>query len=206
MSAINNIATQHEREVTAGRRFSFGRNWASFLKRLNRGPDRRGRRQFDGIPRRKDARRQTFLDIGSGSGLSSLAARRLGAMVTSFDFDSHSVACTEELRRRYLADDPSWTIEQGSVLDRQYLAVLGQFDVVYSWGVLHHTGCDVAGDGEFKTDGKAGRAVVHCDLQRLWRSQPVVARAEAPLQCAAAFASPILRDLRLDATGTQIAF
>ena len=35
MSAINNIATQHEREVTAGGRFSFGRNWAGFLKRLN---------------------------------------------------------------------------------------------------------------------------------------------------------------------------
>ena len=35
MSAINNIATQHEREITAGRRFSFGRNWASFLRRLN---------------------------------------------------------------------------------------------------------------------------------------------------------------------------
>lgn len=34
----------------------------------------------------------------------------------------------------------NWQIEQGSVLDREYLESLGQFDIVYSWGVLHHTG------------------------------------------------------------------
>ncbi len=140
MSAVNNVAAQHEREVSAGRRFRFGRNWARFLKRLN----------LERIVEAEDNLKEflgdvtlagkTFLDIGSGSGLSSLAARRLGAVVTSFDFDSHSVACTEELRRRYSAGDRSWAIEQGSVLDRQYLGSLGQFDVVYSWGVLHHTG------------------------------------------------------------------
>ena len=83
---------------------------------------------------------QRFLDIGSGSGLFSLAARRLGATVTSFDFDPQSVACTQELKRRYYPDDEAWRIEQGSALDRAYLESLGKFDVVYSWGVLHHTG------------------------------------------------------------------
>jgi 2-polyprenyl-6-hydroxyphenyl methylase/3-demethylubiquinone-9 3-methyltransferase len=81
-----------------------------------------------------------FLDIGSGSGLFSLAARRLGAKVHSFDYDPQSVACTAELKRRYRANDPDWTIEQGSVLDQAYLRALGKWDVVYSWGVLHHTG------------------------------------------------------------------
>ena len=61
-------------------------------------------------------------------------------LVTSFDFDPHSVNCTHELKRRYYPDDQDWTILQGSVLDREFLAQLGRFDVVYSWGVLHHTG------------------------------------------------------------------
>ena len=83
---------------------------------------------------------KTFLDIGSGSGLFSLAARRLGARVHSLDFDPRSVACTAELRRRYFPEDTLWKVEEGSALDAEYLKSLGLFDVVYSWGVLHHTG------------------------------------------------------------------
>ena len=140
MSAINNVAAQHEREVSAGRRFRFGRNWARFLKRLNLARIVEAEDNLKEFLGEGTLAGKTFLDIGSGSGLSSLAACRLGARVTSFDFDSHSVACTEELRRRYFPGDRSWTIQQGSVLDQQYLAGLGQFDIVYSWGVLHHTG------------------------------------------------------------------
>ena len=50
------------------------------------------------------------------------------------------MACTLELKRRYFPDDPTWVVEAGSALDRRYLESLGPFDVVYSWGVLHHTG------------------------------------------------------------------
>ena len=140
MSAINDIATQHGREVTAGRRFSFGRNWASFAKRLNEARIAKAEKNLIEFLGEESLAGRSFLDVGSGSGLSSLAARRLGATVTSFDYDGQSVACTEELRRRYLPDDPSWIIGQGSVLDTEYLAGLGRFDIVYSWGVLHHTG------------------------------------------------------------------
>jgi 2-polyprenyl-6-hydroxyphenyl methylase/3-demethylubiquinone-9 3-methyltransferase len=64
----------------------------------------------------------------------------MGARVHSFDFDEKSVACALELRRRYFPNDANWTVERGSALDRGYVESLGQFDVCYSWGVLHHTG------------------------------------------------------------------
>jgi 2-polyprenyl-3-methyl-5-hydroxy-6-metoxy-1,4-benzoquinol methylase len=69
-----------------------------------------------------------------------LAARRLGARVHSFDFDRASVASTQLLRDKYYSNDADWTVEAGSALDRDYLGRLGTFDIVYSWGVLHHTG------------------------------------------------------------------
>ncbi|MEV6859376.1 class I SAM-dependent methyltransferase [Streptosporangium subroseum] len=82
---------------------------------------------------------RSFLDIGCGSGLFSLAAHRLGARVRSFDYDPQSVAASGELRRRF-APDSDWEVRQGSILDDAYTRSLGTYDIVYSWGVLHHTG------------------------------------------------------------------
>jgi len=60
--------------------------------------------------------------------------------VTSFDYDRQSVASTRALRERYYPDDDAWGIEEGSILDREFLGTFPAFDIVYAWGVLHHTG------------------------------------------------------------------
>jgi 2-polyprenyl-6-hydroxyphenyl methylase/3-demethylubiquinone-9 3-methyltransferase len=130
----------HSAEVANGDRFEFGRNWASFLSVLDEERIVAAERGLQRMLQMERLDGQRFLDIGSGSGLSSLAARRMGATVHSFDYDPQSVACTQELRRRYFPGDGRWTIERGSALDAGYLRELGPFEVVYSWGVLHHTG------------------------------------------------------------------
>ncbi len=130
----------HAEEVKAGERFEFGKNWASFLRVLNEERIQSAQKSLSDMLGWSDLTGKTFLDIGSGSGLSSLAARRLGARVTSFDYDPSSVGCTTELRRRYYPDSPDWKVHQGSALDPEWMNSLGHFDVVYSWGVLHHTG------------------------------------------------------------------
>jgi SAM-dependent methyltransferase len=132
--------TQHATEVASGERFEFGRNWERFLRTLNDEKIEEAVKSLKDMLETEGLAGKSFLDIGSGSGLFSLAARRLGARVHSFDYDPHSVNCTAELKRRYFPHDDSWTVESGSALDASYLRSLGQFDVVYSWGVLHHTG------------------------------------------------------------------
>ena len=127
-------------EVAAGKRFAFGLNWAAFLETLDEERIGTACRSLQDMLGVTDLRGKSFLDVGSGSGLFSLAARRLGARVYSFDYDPQSVGCTEELRRRYFPSDGDWTVEPGSALDTDYLGRLGKFDIVYSWGVLHHTG------------------------------------------------------------------
>ena len=131
---------EHAREVARGERFEFGKNWSRFLTVLDERRIRQAEGSLQEMLERESLAGVRFLDVGSGSGLFSLAARRLGATVQSFDYDPQSVACTLELRSRFFCDDGDWRVEQGSILDSRFVERLGTFDIVYSWGVLHHTG------------------------------------------------------------------
>ena len=121
-------------------RFRFGKNWARFLRYLTEDRIIRAQDSLLGTIGKDSLAGKEFLDIGCGSGLFSLAARRLGAKVTSFDYDEDSVQCARYLKERFYPDDGQWTIMQGSILDPVFMEKLGRFDVVYAWGVLHHSG------------------------------------------------------------------
>jgi len=135
------IQCPHAGEIDEGKRFAFGKNWAEYVTTLD---DDRIEVAMQSLVTMTDVQNfagKTVLDLGSGSGLFSLAFKRLGASaVVSVDYDPESVACTSFLRQKYGRDDESWRVYEGSVLDKDFMETLGQFDVVYSWGVLHHTG------------------------------------------------------------------
>lgn len=121
--------------------FSFGKNWSDFIERAASPEKIRLARQetakFLNLER-LDGR--TFLDVGCGSGVFSHAAFALGARhVTSFDVDPLSVRCCEYIKER-AGNPPNWDVMHGSILDDAFVASLPSSDIVYSWGVLHHTG------------------------------------------------------------------
>lgn len=121
--------------------FSFGRNWQDFVKH-HLTPEREQLAkasicEFMEVP---DLNGLSFLDVGCGSGLFSLAAYRLGARsVFSLDVDPFSVRSCQELMRRE-GNPKNWKLAEGSILDRKFLEGVPKSDIVYAWGSLHHTG------------------------------------------------------------------
>jgi 2-polyprenyl-3-methyl-5-hydroxy-6-metoxy-1,4-benzoquinol methylase len=141
MDAAVEPSTAHAGQGVRDDHFAFGENWRRFLDVVDDARIVAAQESLEQMLGRHSIEGKRFLDVGSGSGLFSLAARRLGAArVQSFDLDPDSVACTRELRRLYLPDDPAWRVDLGSILDEGFVASLGRHDVVYAWGVLHHTG------------------------------------------------------------------
>jgi 2-polyprenyl-6-hydroxyphenyl methylase/3-demethylubiquinone-9 3-methyltransferase len=140
MSQIDTADSEHTKEMINGERFAFGANWRNFLESLTEERMAEARRSLCVMLGVKALVGKRFLDVGCGSGLFSLAARQLGAVVYSFDYDPESVRCAKLLKQRFFPEDNLWIIEEGSVLDEPYMRSVGEHDIVYSWGVLHHTG------------------------------------------------------------------
>lgn len=122
-----------------GKRFKFGKNWREFATVIDQNRIQTAISSLTGMLQAQNLEGKKYLDIGSGSGLFSLAARKLGAQVYSFDYDPESVICTRSLKDKHYPNDAGWIVEEGSILDKLYIDSLGQFDIVYAWGVLHHT-------------------------------------------------------------------
>lgn len=121
----------------------FGKNWQQFLdenysesRLLEAEKSLKSLFGVDGLVGK------SFIDIGCGSGLFSLAAWRLGvSKITSIDVDVHSVECCQRLANQTVkSGDREWNIIHGSILDDMLVKNAQKSDVVYSWGVLHHTG------------------------------------------------------------------
>ncbi|MDD2766381.1 MAG: class I SAM-dependent methyltransferase [Candidatus Moranbacteria bacterium] len=121
--------------------FSFGKNWQNFLKSLTERRIQEAEKSLiDFLGGKENITGKSFIDIGCGSGLFSLAAYRLGAKsILSIDIDDASVACAKYLYEKN-GKPEHWQIKTGSALDQNFINSLGAFDIVYSWGVLHHTG------------------------------------------------------------------
>jgi len=121
--------------------FKFGENWASFSKNIDEPRIEQAMQSLKTLFGENGLANKSFLDIGCGSGLFAIAAARLGARpVVGLDADPVSVAVSQDNARQWLKSRSLISFRQLSILDADRMNKLDRFDIVYSWGVLHHTG------------------------------------------------------------------
>ena len=121
--------------------FSFGKNWENYVTNsLNKERLNLAQKSIQELFKLRDLNGRIFLDIGCGSGIFSLSAFRLGAKkIISFDRDAYSVKCCNYLKN--IESNPNnWDIYHGSVLDKKFLSRIPEADIVYAFGIFHHTG------------------------------------------------------------------
>jgi 2-polyprenyl-6-hydroxyphenyl methylase/3-demethylubiquinone-9 3-methyltransferase len=121
--------------------FPFGENWKHYLdSHFDETHLKQAMASLQTFLNCENLAKRSFLDIGCGTGLFSLAAQQLEAStVVSFDVDPESVACCQRLRKQ-VGQPENWKVFQASILDEDIFDKISPADIVYSWGVLHHTG------------------------------------------------------------------
>lgn len=123
--------------------FSFGFNWLDYVKtRLNEEIIQTHVNDLQAIYNQAEISLsgKSVFDIGCGSGLSSLSFARLGcSKIVGIDVDPYSVEASNYTKVNFLKDSIDWNVHHHSILSEP-IVVDESFDIVYSWGVLHHTG------------------------------------------------------------------
>jgi len=144
--------------------FAFGENWRRFLGELDAAAITNAQRSLERMLGVASLTARAYLISDAGAGCS--ASPRDGSALESIPSTAiHSlVGCAQELRQRFFPRDAQWSVDQASVLDAAYLARLGLFDIVYSWGVLHHTRRALAGARRSRRSRSARRVIVRRDL------------------------------------------
>ena len=122
-------------------RFTFGKNWQSYSK-TSLTPERieQARRAFHNLVYGIDLHNKTFIDIGYGQGLSLIIAAEMGAKVLGIDVDRDNVEALRMIKQ-IIGYPESIKTCNVSILDDRFIEEnRGRYDIVHSWGVLHHTG------------------------------------------------------------------
>jgi 2-polyprenyl-3-methyl-5-hydroxy-6-metoxy-1,4-benzoquinol methylase len=134
------MINRHQQEVMSGTRFEFGKNWKDFLNTVSETEIQKAAADIKRWLQTESLKGKRIIDIGSGSGIHSYVFYLMNAEeLISFDYDTDSVEATKKIWQNAGSPD-NWKITQGSILDTEFANSLGKFDIIYSWGVLHHTG------------------------------------------------------------------
>ena len=189
-------------------RFEFGQNWLAYVESLRERELDRAVQSLRDLLACDSLEGKTFLDIGCGTGLFSLAALQMQASSAfAVDADPKSVEAARRLKSAFAEGDDNWDVAEGSVLDKDFMDKLPQANVVYCWGVVHHTGrmwdalraaADKTAEGGvfvFSIYNRCWSSPLWLRAKRLYnRSGPVV---RLPMTCALFCARALVRSVRL---------
>jgi 2-polyprenyl-3-methyl-5-hydroxy-6-metoxy-1,4-benzoquinol methylase len=131
--------------------FDFGKNWEDFSRNaLDPEKVRQAQVDFQKLLSEIPLEGRSFLDIGFGQGLSLLSAASAGARCLGIDINPRCLQVLDQNRKTFFPDIGGERIAclQGSILDPESIHKLQshsfskdeRFEIVHSWGVLHHSG------------------------------------------------------------------